>query len=338
MTTARPSLSPSDPPARWRARLAAGDRATLARLFTFAESSRSDHQRLVHGVLATLAEETTAYRVALSGPPGAGKSTLIEALGSQLVLQGQRLAVLTVDPSSPLSGGSLLADKTRMTRLSSMPGAFVRSSATAGALGGVSEHTAQCMRLCEHAGFDLIFLETVGVGQSELEAALLVDVFIVVVSPSSGDELSGMKRGITEQADLLLVNKLDESPELAIRTRDSYASALRLMRGNSAPQVITTSATSGSGVDEVLRWIQGQRQADNPVRRAQRIATRREMEFWRALSQGFQRRARELLAHQGVVSKQLARAVAGECSPGDAASRALQGMLDGSETGPAAEA
>jgi GTPase len=239
----------------------AGDRRALARAITLAESTRADHRAEAEALLAEVLPNTGgAVRVGISGAPGAGKSTFIEALGTHLVarnIQGgdHRVAVLAVDPSSTRSGGSILGDKTRMEQLTRSPDAFVRPSPTGGTLGGVARRTREAMLLCEAAGFDVVLVETVGVGQSEVKVAAMVDLFLVLVAPGGGDELQGLKRGIMELADLVVVNKADgELASVATHTAADYAAALHLVRPRLrgwTPRVLTTSALTGKGIPEV---------------------------------------------------------------------------------------
>jgi LAO/AO transport system kinase len=236
--------------------LAAGDRRALARAITLVESTRNDHRADAESLLAEILPRTgNAVRVGISGAPGAGKSTFIEAFGLHVVGGGHRVAVLAVDPSSRRTGGSILGDKTRMEQLTRSPQAFVRPSPTAGALGGVARRTREAMLLCEAAGFDVVLVETVGVGQSEVDVAAMVDLFLVLVSPGGGDELQGLKRGIMELADLVVVNKADgELLATARATASDYAAALHLIRPRTRswdPRVLTCSALTGVGVADV---------------------------------------------------------------------------------------
>lgn len=233
--------------------VAQGDRRALARAITLVESAREDHREAAEALLAALPARDGALRLGLSGTPGAGKSTLIESLGLMLTGQGRRVAVLAVDPSSARSGGSILGDKTRMERLSREPMAFIRPSPAGGRLGGVARRTREACALCEAAGFDLVIVETVGVGQSETAVADLTDIFAMVLAPHGGDDLQGVKRGMMEAADLILVNKADRDPAAANRTRGDYAAALRLMRPRPQdpegfPAVLAVSALSGEGL------------------------------------------------------------------------------------------
>ena len=233
-----------------------GDRRSLARAITLAESTRPDHRDDAEAILADVLPHTGgATRIGISGAPGAGKSTFIEALGLHLVDHGHRVAVLAVDPSSTLSGGSILGDKTRMEQLTRSADAFVRPSPTGGTLGGVARRTREALLLCEAAGFDVVLVETVGVGQSEVAVSAMVDVFLVLVSPGAGDELQGIKRGIMELADLVVVNKADgDLASAAAATAADYANALHLARPRTAawsPRVLTCSALLGEGIAEV---------------------------------------------------------------------------------------
>jgi LAO/AO transport system kinase len=233
-----------------------GERRALARAITLVESTRADHRSEAEALLSEVLPHTGgSVRIGISGAPGAGKSTFIEALGLHVIGQGQRVAVLAVDPSSTRSGGSILGDKTRMEELTRSPHAFVRPSPTGGTLGGVARRTREVLLLCEAAGFDVVLVETVGVGQSEVAVAAMVDLFLVLVAPGAGDELQGIKRGIMELADLVVVNKADGDLATAAGvTAADYASALHLVRPRStawSPRVLTCSALLGEGVDAV---------------------------------------------------------------------------------------
>jgi LAO/AO transport system kinase len=243
------------------AQVLAGDRRALARAITLVESTRPDHRAEASALLDEVLPQTGAsVRVGISGTPGAGKSTFIEALGLHLVDRGHRVAVLAVDPSSGRSGGSILGDKTRMGELTRREAAFVRPSPTGGTLGGVARRTREAMLVCEAAGFDVVLVETVGVGQSEAAVAGMVDVFVLVLAPGAGDELQGIKRGVIELADLVVVNKADgELAGAAKRAAADYASALRLVRPRTPgwePRVLLVSALEGRGVDELWRAVE----------------------------------------------------------------------------------
>jgi LAO/AO transport system kinase len=238
-----------------------GDRRALARAITLVESARADHRDDAVALLDELLPATgDAIRVGISGAPGAGKSTFIEALGTHLVDAGHRVAVLAVDPSSVRSGGSILGDKTRMEELSRRPEAFIRPSPSSGTLGGVARRTREAMLVCEAAGFDVVLVETVGVGQSEVAVAGMVDLFVLLLGPGAGDELQGVKRGIVELADLLVVNKADgELADLARHTAADYAHALHLVRSGddgAIERVRTCSALLGDGIDELWATVE----------------------------------------------------------------------------------
>ena len=253
-----------------------GDRAILARAITLIESEQPAHAALAQKVLEALLPETGgAYRVGISGVPGAGKSTFIDALGTRLTGRGHRVAVLAVDPTSSISGGSILGDKTRMSALSNDPNAFIRPSPTSGTLGGVARKTRESILLCEAAGFDVVLVETVGVGQSETIVAGMVDFFLVLLIAGAGDELQGIKRGILEVADMLAINKADgDNRPRAIRAQASYQSALRLMRGGSVPPVLTCSALEKTGLDELWALVvesRAQREASGELQQTRRV-------------------------------------------------------------------
>jgi LAO/AO transport system kinase len=233
-----------------------GDRRALARAITLVESTRADHRAQAERLLAELLPDTgSAVRVGISGPPGVGKSTFIEALGQHLIDHGHRVAVLAVDPTSRRSGGSILGDKTRMEQLARRPEAFIRPSPAGATLGGLARRSREVLLLCEAAGFDMVLVETVGVGQSELAVADMTDLFVLLVSPGGGDELQGIKRGIMELADLVVVTKADG--DLATAARHAAADhkrALHLLRPPHAeltPTAMLVSSTTGDGIAEV---------------------------------------------------------------------------------------
>nr|WP_227027771.1 methylmalonyl Co-A mutase-associated GTPase MeaB [Corallococcus soli] len=232
----------------------AGDRAVLARAITLVESEHPRHAALAQEVLTRLLPSTgRSRRVGISGVPGVGKSTFIDALGMHLVGHGHQVAVLAIDPSSSVSGGSILGDKTRMSRLAREPAAYIRPSPSSGTLGGVARKTRETLLLCEAAGFDVVLVETVGVGQSETVVADLVDFYLVLMLAGAGDELQGIKRGILEVADMVAINKADGDNKLAAaQARSQYRAALHLMRPGAEPVVTTCSAMEGTGID--LLW------------------------------------------------------------------------------------
>lgn len=235
--------------------VAKGDRAALARAITLMESRRPDHREAAHALLQELMPRTGhAVRIGITGVPGVGKSTTIDTLGSMLTGKGHKVAVLAVDPSSTRTGGAILGDKTRMARLASDPNAFIRPSPSSGTLGGVAAKTRETMLLCEAAGFDVILVETVGVGQSETAVADLTDFFLVLMLPGAGDELQGIKKGILELADLIAVNKADDAGAKAKAAAAEYKAALHILAPASqtwTPPVLTVSGLTGQGLDEL---------------------------------------------------------------------------------------
>jgi LAO/AO transport system kinase len=243
-----------------------GDRRALARAITLVESTRRDHREQAEALLEKLMPKTGgAIRVGISGAPGVGKSTLIEALGSHLIDDGHRVAVLTVDPSSAISGGSILGDKTRMETLARRPEAFIRPSPAGNTLGGVTRRSRETLLLCEAAGFDVVLVETVGVGQSETKVAEMTDMFVLLLQPGAGDELQGIKRGIMELADLVLINQADDGREtLANHSAADYRHALKLLRPRSRNwqvEVATCSARDRTGIDSAWDTIVRHQQA-----------------------------------------------------------------------------
>ncbi len=234
--------------------IVAGDRATLARAITLIESSKDEHQDLAQNLLQRLLPHAgRAHRIGITGTPGVGKSTAIDQLGMNLVDEGHRVAVLAIDPTSTRSGGSILGDKTRMTRLAQSRSAFIRPSPTSGTLGGVARKTRETMLLLEAAGFDVVVVETVGVGQSELAVAGMVDFFLVLLLAGGGDDLQGIKRGIIEMADMLAITKADgDNRERALKAAAVYQGALSILTPASAawmPPVLTVSAKDNRGLE-----------------------------------------------------------------------------------------
>nr|WP_188610741.1 methylmalonyl Co-A mutase-associated GTPase MeaB [Chelatococcus reniformis] len=241
-------------------RLVAGERGALARAITLVESRRSDHRAAALTLLQRIMPQTGgAIRVGVTGVPGVGKSTLIDMLGSNLTAAGHKVAVLAVDPSSARTGGSILGDKTRMQRLAVAPNAFIRPSPSSGTLGGVAAKTRETTLLCEAAGFDVVIVETVGVGQSETTVAELTDFFLVLMLPGAGDELQGIKKGIIELADMIAVNKAEgEGLRRAQAAAAEYLAALHILAPASkvwSPPVITVSGLANEGLDVLWRHI-----------------------------------------------------------------------------------
>jgi LAO/AO transport system kinase len=234
----------------------AGDRTVLSRAITLIESKRTDHRGAAAALTQTLLRATgKAVRVGITGSPGVGKSTLIDALGSMLTGQGRKVAVLAVDPSSRRTGGSILADKTRMARLANDADAFIRPSPASGTLGGVAAKTRETMLLCEAAGYDVVLVETVGVGQSEIAVADMTDFFLVLVLPGAGDELQALKKGVIELADMIAINKADgDNLGRAKAAAAEYKAALHILTpasSNWSPPVITCSALNGNGIADL---------------------------------------------------------------------------------------
>ncbi|MDY0012085.1 MAG: methylmalonyl Co-A mutase-associated GTPase MeaB [Rhodocyclaceae bacterium] len=300
----------------------------LAKAITLIESRRPDHRQRAHRVLEALLPHTGgAIRVGISGVPGVGKSTFIEALGIHLIEQGLRVAVLAVDPSSTLTGGSILGDKTRMELLSQRPEAFIRPSPSAGSLGGVAEKTREAMLLCEASGFDVIIIETVGVGQSETAVAGMTDIFCLLQLPNAGDDLQAIKKGIMEIADLIVINKADIDAAAATRAKAQMLSALHMLRPaslNWKVPVLTLSALQKQGVADF--WAEVVRYRDTLSATGEFAAKRRHQAqawMWELIDQGLRQRFR---SHPGVQEALpgLSEAVeAGATTPSAAADRLL---------------
>ncbi len=306
-------------------------RRALAKTITLIESTRPDHQQRAQQVLNALLPHTgRAIRIGISGVPGAGKSTFIEALGTWLIDQGKRLAVLAVDPSSTVSGGSILGDKTRMEQLCQREEAFIRPSPSAGSLGGVAEKTREAMLACEAAGYDVIIVETVGVGQSETAVAGMVDMFCLLQLPNAGDDLQAIKKGIVEIADLVVINKADIDPRAAQVVRAQWKNALHMLRPaspNWAPPVITLSALHKEGIagfwDEVERY----RAALTPTGEFDARRRRQSLDWmWSLIDSGLRQYFRQHPAVRASLPELSASVSDGRTTPGAAAYRLLAAL------------
>ena len=311
-----------------------GARRALARAITLIESTRADHQARAQALLADILPKTGgAMRIGISGAPGVGKSSFIEAFGLYLVEAGHRVAVLAVDPSSKRSGGALLGDKTRMAELARNPAAFIRPSPAGATLGGVARRTREAMLVCEAAGFDVVIVETVGVGQSETAVADMVDAFVLLLAPGGGDELQGLKKGVVELADVIVVNKADGGlAEAAKRVQADYRGALGLLRPASAhwsPRVLVCSALDGSGIAEVWAALGDYRAALEPTGEiARRRAAQSGAWMWTELRAGL---LADFTRQSGVaeaIAALEARVVAGATTP-HAAARELLALAHG---------
>jgi LAO/AO transport system kinase len=269
-------------------------RRALAKAITLLESTRPDHRAHADALLGALAPHAGgAFRLGLSGVPGVGKSTFIEALGMYLVNRGHRVAVLAVDPSSSLSGGSILGDKTRMERLSVHERAFIRPSPASGTLGGVAEKTRESMLVCEAAGFDVVIVETVGVGQSETAVAGMTDMFVLMQLPNAGDDLQAIKKGVMELADLVVINKADLDEAAAMRARAQVTSAMRWLGPDThaAGRVLQLSALKGTGLDEFWREVDNFREQQGAAGLfAERRRLQDEAWMWERIAAGLRQR------------------------------------------------
>lgn len=282
-------------------------RRAMAKAITLLESTRADDRTQGDELLTALLPHTgRAFRLGISGVPGVGKSTFIEALGLHLIAQGLKVAVLAIDPSSTVSGGSILGDKTRMEHLSVHPDAYIRPSPSSGTLGGVAEKTREAMLVCEAAGYDVVIIETVGVGQSEIAVQGMTDMFCVLQLPNAGDDLQAIKKGVMELADLVVINKADIDPHAATRAQAQITSSLRLlsMHGNPehahhdeslwTPKVITLSALKGEGVDRFWAAVQEFRRLQTANGR---LAARRERQslawMWERIDAGLKQAFRQ---------------------------------------------
>ncbi|HSH88667.1 MAG TPA: methylmalonyl Co-A mutase-associated GTPase MeaB [Ramlibacter sp.] len=309
----------------------AGQRRAIAKAITLLESTRTDHRAQADEMLtALLPHAGNSFRIGISGVPGVGKSTFIETLGLALIEQGHRVAVLTIDPSSTVSGGSILGDKTRMEKLSVHEKAYIRPSPSSGTLGGVAEKTRESMLVCEAAGYDIVIVETVGVGQSEIAVAGMTDMFVLMQLPNAGDDLQAIKKGVMELADLVVINKADLDVDAATRAQAQVTSALRLFTQHGRtpawqPKVIQLSALLGDGVDRF--WGEVEAFRDSQTKNGQ-LAARRQHQalawMWERIEAGLKSAFR-----QSAEVKQLLPQMAEEVAQGRlAASTAARRLLD----------
>ena len=315
-------------------------RRALAKVITLLESTRLDHRKRADEVLNTLLPKTgRSFRLGISGVPGVGKSTLIETLGLYLIEKGHRVAVLAIDPSSSLSGGSILGDKTRMERLSVLENAFIRPSPSSLTLGGVAEKTREAMLVAEAAGFDIIIVETVGVGQSEIAVAGMTDMFLLLQLPNAGDDLQAIKKGVMEIADLIVINKVDLDPDAAMRAQLFITSSLRLLgfQGNPDhashnedywhPTVMTLSALEGKGVPELWDKVS---HFEKLQRANGKFDSRRKQQagawMWDRIDAGLKNAFRSNEAVQSLLPSLVAQVNQGTMAPSVAARRLLESM------------
>ena len=315
---------------------AAQQRRAMAKAITLLESTRADHRALGDALLTALLPHTgKAFRLGISGVPGVGKSTFIETLGLYLIEQGLRVAVLAIDPSSTVSGGSILGDKTRMEKLSVHPQAYIRPSPSSGTLGGVAEKTRESMLVCEAAGYDVVIVETVGVGQSEIAVQGMTDMFCVLQLPNAGDDLQAIKKGVMELADLVVINKADIDPNAATRAQAQITSSLRLlgMHGNPEhashgalwqPRVLQISALLGQGVDSFWEAVTDFRALQTANGR---LAARREKQalawMWERIDSGLKQAFRQHPKVQALLPQLQSDVAAGRLAASTAARNLL---------------
>lgn len=306
-----------------------GDRTVLSRAITLIESSRPEDAKLAAELVDRLLPASgRAHRVGITGVPGVGKSTFIEALGARLIADGRKVAVLAVDPSSSRTGGSILGDKTRMPRLAAEPRAYIRPSPSAGQLGGVARMTRETMILCEAAGFDVVLVETVGVGQSETVVAGMVDFFLALMLPGAGDELQGIKKGLVEVADMIAINKADGDNLLrAEQAARHYRNALRLLEPASPswrPPVVLISGLTGAGIPEL--WAEIERHRAALTRTGELVAKRRDQLvrwFWAMLEERVLDSFRRRPAVADLLPRLAAEVAAGRSAPSAVVERLL---------------
>lgn len=311
-----------------RDRILARERRALGKAITLLESHSENHRAQARALLDSLLPHAgKSLRIGISGVPGAGKSTFIETLGTLLIELGHRVAVLAIDPSSHTSGGSILGDKTRMQKLSVHEDAFVRPSPSRGVLGGVGAHTRESMIVCEAAGFDVVLVETVGVGQSEISVANMTDVFVLLQLPNAGDELQAMKKGVLELADLIIVNKSDLDVAAAERSQRQLTNIAKLLRPHAidwVTEVLRASAATGDGVDQVWSRILACRRALESAGEWQAKRSRQALDWmWQIIEEELQRRFRDTDTVRNAIAPTSTRVARGEISASAAAAQLL---------------
>jgi len=318
----------------------ARQRRAIAKTITLLESTRADHRAQADALLTELLPHTgRSFRLGISGVPGVGKSTFIEALGLYLIAQGHRVAVLAIDPSSTVSGGSILGDKTRMEHLSVHPQAYIRPSPSSGTLGGVAAKTRESMLVCEAAGYDIVIVETVGVGQSETAVAGMTDMFVLLQLPNAGDDLQAIKKGVMELADLVVINKADIDPDAATRARAQITSALRILGQHGhpdhahhdvsqwQPQVLQLSALKGSGLPEFWATVGKFRQVQETSGRLQARRQHQALAWmWERIESGLKQAFRQEPAVQALLPQLTTDVEHGRIAASTAARQLLDAM------------
>jgi len=326
----------------------AAQRRAIAKAITLLESTRPDHRAEADALLTELLPHTgRAFRLGISGVPGVGKSTFVEALGLHLIAQGHRVAVLAIDPSSTVSGGSILGDKTRMEHLSVHPQAYIRPSPSSGTLGGVAAKTREAMLVCEAAGYDIVIVETVGVGQSETAVAAMTDMFALLQLPNAGDDLQAIKKGVMELADLVAINKADLDPDAATRARAQITSALRILgqHGNPEhahhdgrqwhPQVLQLSALKGDGVDAFWQAVSQFRSLQEANGRLQSRRRHQALAWmWERIESGLKQAFRHDPAVRALLPALTQEVEQGTLAASTAARRLLDAMHEGARSAP----
>ena len=320
-------ISPDIDSAELVAKVVSGNRLALAKVVTLLESKRASHRTSAEAILSSLMPHAgNSIRIGISGPPGVGKSTFIEALGLHFLSKNQNVAVLAIDPTSPITGGSILGDKTRMDLLARDPRAFIRPSPSSGNLGGVTRHTREAIVACEAAGFKTILVETVGVGQSEVAVASMVDVFVALQLPNSGDELQAIKKGILELADIVVVNKADggllPAAKLAKAELERAISLVRSEEGG-IPKVLLASSISGNGIPEVYSEIEARVHAQKKISHFGKRRSEQALAWFHAeIGEQLKDRLESLPRYQSLISDAETSAATGKI-PGSTAARLL---------------